>query len=417
MKRPSAPWLRRGINGFGRLTPSRSPFRRPLAPRELIEEACRRTGLDDFGEPDLDPPLTHLVRSLEEEAGLSFLGRLSAHSDLLRLLVNRLALQRDRARYPGIAAERIARPLFITGLPRSGSTLLHQLLALDEGHRTPLTWEVRRPSPPPGLSAETVRGRIHATARELRWFGRLAPRFKRIHPLGACLPQECIEVLSVSLASPRFHTNYYVPSYQAWLDRTDQAPAYAWHRRFLQHLQWGSAPRRWVLKAPAHMFALEALLHTYPDATVVQTHRDPREVIGSMLSMTVTLQQVFSDRVDPDAVAAEVTRRWAVMMERAMRVRERAQRDSGVLFVDLQYADLVRAPLATVAALYRRLDLRLSAATRGRMEAWLRRHPQHRHGVHRYSLEGLGLDVAEAAAHIARCIRGPDAAGGNPAGS
>lgn len=405
MKQAETSWLLRGVNALGKRAPSGWGFKRPLEPAELFEQAHQRTGLDDLGDPGLEESINRLINSLEGEAGLSPFGRLAAHADLLQLLVNRLHLTADRERHPGIRKQRIIRPVFITGLPRSGSTLLHQLLSLDERHRAPLTWEVRRPSPPPGLSDGRRDGRIRATARELRWFARLAPQFKRIHPLGAELPQECIDILSHSFASPRFHTNYFVPSYQAWLDTLDQTPAYVWHQRFLQHLQWQGDPRQWVLKAPAHMFALKALLGVYPDAVVVQTHRDPREVIGSMVSMTVTLQRVFSDRVDPQAVAAEVISRWSTMLEREMRVRQRTEHDSGNNFFDVAYPEFIDAPLETVAALYRHLGLHLTEKTRARMVAWLKRNPQHRHGVHHYSLAEFGLDSDEAVSRFAAYTR------------
>jgi hypothetical protein len=397
--------LLRALNRIGAGVASHSRLQRPLDADRLIDTARQRTGLDDFGEPDLHGPLKILTRSLEAEAKMSFIGRIATRSDLLHLLANRLRLQADRSRYPQIGAERIERPIFILGLPRSGSTLLHQLLAQDKAHHIPVMWEVRRPSPPPGLAEATRAARIRKTAREAQWFNHMAPPFKRIHPLGARLPQECIEILSHSFTSSRFHTTHFVPTYQAWLDQQDLTPAYQWHRRFLQHLQWRDPRKRWVLKAPAHLFALDALLNTYPDAAILQMHRDPRTAMGSMLSMTVVVQSVFSDHVNSDRIAREVTERWGEMMERAMRVRARAERSSAATFIDIDYTELVHAPLRTVARIYRRLNLTLTPETRAGMHAWLAGHRQHRHGRHHYSLEEFGLDADEQAKRFRHYMR------------
>lgn len=394
MRGHSLPLLN-GLRGIGPGVMRRVRIRQSLDVEALITAAKRRTHLCDFGEPCPNEPLERLTRSLNGEAALSFIGRLVAHEDLVHLLANRLLLQADRDRYPGIAAQRIERPLFITGLPRSGTTFLHELLAQDPAHRAPLTWEVRRPSPPPALSGAGRAVRIREAERELRSFAMMAPRFKRIHPMGACLPQECIEILSYTLFSARFHTSYFVPAYQTWLDAQDMAPAYAWHKRFVQHLQWGDARDRWVLKAPAHLFALDALLRIYPDAVIVQTHRHPTSVIGSMLSMTTVLQEAFSSGRDRHVVALDVIRRWSMMMERAMRERARAEQGLGCTFIDVDYGDLTRAPVNTVRRIYRRLGWRLNAEALTGMRAWLAGHPQHRDGPHLYSLEEFGFSTGE----------------------
>ncbi len=246
-----------------------------LDERDLLDAARRATGLEDFGDDDFREPFRRLLAGLETEADLTLVGRIAAHRDLTGLLVNRLRLEEDRTRHPEIASRPIAAPIFIVGLPRSGSTLLHHLLGQDPDTRVPQAWEVMYPSPPPTRAAYETDPRIERAARQLRWLDWLAPDFKAIHPVGARLPLECIAIMSASFRSTRFQTTYNVPSYEAWLAGEDMRPAYAFHRRFLQHLQWRAPGVRWVLKAPAHVFSFDALLDTYPDARIVHTHRDP----------------------------------------------------------------------------------------------------------------------------------------------
>jgi hypothetical protein len=363
-----------------------------LTSRSVLGAARRRTGLDDFGDPAFQEPLDRLLRSLEAEARLNLVGRVAAREDLIGMLINRLRMERDRRRHPGIAAEAIRRPLFIAGLPRSGSTFLHGLLAQDPANRVPLHWEVRRPSPPPQRATHASDPRIVRAARDIRWFFRVAPEFRRIHPVGAQLPEECVVVLSHSFLSFQFSSMWFVPSYQSWLERQDLRPAYRYHRQFLQQLQWRCPGERWILKAPPHLPGLRALFATYPDANMIVTHRDPLEVVPSVASLHVVLRRTFSDFVDPHAVGAEVTRMLADDVRRGFEMR-----DDGCApperFVDVRYADLMEDPLAVVRRIYRHFALPLSADTETRMRQFAATSPKDAHGPHVYSLAQFGLDA------------------------
>jgi hypothetical protein len=395
MSMPDMRTLTRALNtGAALLGADRAPFV-SLAPERLVADARDRARLDDFGEPDLEEPLRRLTASYDREAGLTVIGRIAARQDTVRLLVNRLRMQEDRRRQPGIGEQAVERPLFVTGLPRTGTTFLHGLLAQDPANRVPYTWEAMFPSPP----ARSRRGadrRLEQAERQIRWFHRLNPDFRRIHPLGARLPDECLIITSHSLASFQFQTSHRVPSYQAWLERQDLRACYAAHRRFLQHLQWRGPAGRWVLKAPAHLFGLRALFETYPDAGVVVTHRDPLEVVASLASLHTTLRSTFSDDVDPIAVGAEVTRRWAEGLARGQRARD-AGCAPPARFLDVRYTDLVRDPIATVRLIYRQFDLRWSDAVEARMRHFLATNPRGKYGEHRYTLEQFGLDRDEEA--------------------
>jgi hypothetical protein len=364
-----------------------------LEERSLLEAACRATGLDDFGGEEFREPLRLILEGLEAEARLTLLGRVVARQDLIGLLTTRLQLTADRKRHPAIADERVAPPFFIIGLPRTGTTLLHHLIAQDPASRAPQTWEVMAPSPPPERGSYDTDPRIDRAERKLRWLDWLAPDFKAIHPVSARLAIECIAILSHSFLSSRFHTTYRIPSYQAWLKAQDLQPAYAYHRRFLQHLQWRMPAGRWVLKAPAHFYALDALFAVYPDARVVQTHRDPRTVLASVASLTLTLQSAFAENLDPVEIGEEVVQSWTEGLARTMRVRH-AGTIPADRFVDVHYHDLLRDPIATVRRIYRHFDLSLTAEAEHRMRRHLTHNPQHKHGRHQYDLERFGLDPA-----------------------
>jgi hypothetical protein len=342
----------------------------------------------------LPPHPPRCAASYERDAHLTLIGRIAARQDTLRLLETRLRIQRDLHRHPEIAAEPVRRPLFVTGLPRTGTTLLHGLLAQDPANRVPLNWECMFPSPPPERRRHLRDRRIARTERQLRWFHRLNPDFRKIHPIGARLPEECLIITSYSFLSFQFQTSHHVPSYQSWLEGQDLGPCYDAHRRFLQHLQWRCRGERWVVKAPAHLFGFEALFRTYPDAGVILTHRDPLEVVPSMASLHTTLRSTFSDAVDPVRTGAEATRRWADGIGRAL-----AARDAGCAppaqFLDVWYTDLVRDPIGAVRGVYRHFDLPFAAPLEERMRRFLAENPKDKHGRHQYTLGQFGLDRDE----------------------
>lgn len=371
----------------------------------VLEEARLRTGLDDFGDPGFRDPLRRVIADFEQEARLSFLGRIAARQDLIRLLSNRLRIEWHRQRHPALAEQPVSTPLFVTGLPRTGTTLLHGLLAQDPGHRAPLSWEMMFPAPPPERAHYHHDPRIAAAERQLRWFHRLNPDFKRIHDLGARLPEECLIITSHSFQSFQFQTTHYVPRYETWLEAQDLRPSYAYHRRFLQHLQWRWRGERWILKAPAHLFGIAALFDVYPDAGVIFTHRDPLEVVGSLASLTYTLRSTFSDDVDPVQVGPEMTARWSDGLYRALRERDRGV-VSASRFFDVRYDELLRAPIDVVRRIYAHYGLPFSPTAEERMSRFLARHPKDKHGRHRYTLDQFGLDRDhEAARYRAYCER------------
>jgi hypothetical protein len=317
-----------------------------LSAAAFIETARRRCGLEDFGNGEFFEPLSRLLESCQREARLNVIGKIALRCDVLQILSSRLAMQQDRQARSGITGQKICRPVFIVGLPRSGTTLLHILLAADPANRVPLTWEVMSPSPTSDGEGDQIRNTKRNLAI-LRW---LAPTFDQVHATGAELPQECVSLMSPSFLSDQFDTMYNVPSYRGWFFKQDLRPAYEFHRRFLQHLQQRKKARRWVLKAPAHLFALPTLLSIYPDACFVQTHREPLEAIASVSSLITILRRVFSDQVDPGEIAREAWRYWSQTMTKFLHDRHRYLLTERIC--DLKYSDIRRDPMNAIRYIY-----------------------------------------------------------------
>ncbi|HEU5312328.1 MAG TPA: sulfotransferase [Candidatus Udaeobacter sp.] len=383
------------LNGCGALL-DKSPIpRASLRAVDVIEAAQRRCGLDDFGGGDFFEGLSRLLDSCQREAQLNLVGRIVLRADLIRLLCSRLFIQQDRKAYPRIVRQEIREPLFIVGLPRSGTTVLHTLLAIDPEHRVPLTWEVMTPSPP---TRDNEKRRIQRAISSCNCFNWLAPTFRHVHPVGAELPQECVSLMAPTFMSDQFDAMYYVPSYRAWFFRQDLRPAYEYHRRFLQHLQVRQNARRWVLKAPTHMFALPTLLAVYPDALFVQTHRAPLDAMASVSSLITILRRVFSDAVDPPTVCREATDYWSKTLDTFLQQRDRLAEHR---ICDVNYVEIRRDPLAVVRHIYAQFGWSLSPKVEQRMRRALASQPQERYRLHRYDLSRFGVQEAESAPQFA----------------
>jgi hypothetical protein len=357
----------------------------------LIEKSRERTGLDDFGGDAFREPLGILLKSFEKDADLNLVGRICVHSQILRLLSNRLRMVEDRKRHPEIRDERILRPIFITGLPRSGSTFLHAVLAQDPRCRAPQVWEVMCPSPPPESASYSSDPRIAQTERDLKWLDVLMPEFEKSHMIHATYPQECIAITDHSFLSYVFESMYQVSSYRCWHDVQDKRPAYEIHRQFLQHLQWRCPGTHWVLKAPSHLMALDSLLAVYPDAEIVMTHRDPLKVLPSCASLTRILREPFTNRLDREALRSDVNLRWEGSARLAMKIRSENPA-LGESFYDVLYPDLKKDPMAVVREIYCYFDRELTHDAETAMQRFVAENPKNKKGEHRYSLEEFGFD-------------------------
>lgn len=375
--------LGRGLNKVGLSKPS-------LSPDKLIDKAYRQSGLNDFGDESFRLGLDKLCESFEHEAKLSQIGRIAARGLLLDNLTLRLQLIEYRKHHPDVARQTIERPLFVLGMPRTGTTILYELLAQDPAHRSPTSWEVLSPFPPARRESFTTDPRIEAAEKHMNKIEILAPGFKAIHEIGARLPQECVALLAPHFISDQFGASYSIPEYRRWSLTQDMTAAYQWHYQFLQHLQADYRKTRWVLKTPAHLPYLDTLIKQYPDAALVHTHRDPVDVMGSISSLACTLHSAFSDRVDPLATGPREAEFFSDTLNQAIALRETIP-NASKRFFDVQFNDIVADPIAVIEAIYQHFNFSFTPEARSAMQSYMDNRPRDKHGRHHYTLDDYGL--------------------------
>jgi hypothetical protein len=358
----------------------------------LLETARRRAGLSDFGDAGFRAPLRMLLASLEEEARLTPLGRLIQRGRMVDLLVNRLRAEALLEARPEIREIDLGPVVVIAGLQRTGTTLLHRLLAADPRMRSLAAWEALSPLPWPGERPGRADARVRRARRAERGLAYLAPQFFAIHPAEHDAPEEDVLLLDVSFMSQAPEATFHVPRYAAWLERQDHGPAYRYMRKLMQILLWQRPGCSWVLKSPHHMEHVDELLQALPRARIVQTHRDPQKTLPSFWSMVAHARGVFSDVVDAEEVARHWLRKTRRVLDRMGASRERWGADR---FLDVSYDDLLDDPLGEVKRIYDFAGLELTGECRVEMERALRRNVQHRYGRHRYRVQDFGLTPRE----------------------
>jgi len=399
LAKPFRPLPIRTMNALGRVLARANHFPISLRDEDLMRAACKEVHLSDFGSDSFRPGLAKLMESIESDGRLTLFGRYFAKRQMVELLSHRLQLVDYRKRHPELASEIIRRPLFILGLPRTGTTLLYGLLAEDPANRAPLSWEIDDPCPPAETETYHTDPRIERTQKRFDQVDQLAPGFQVIHPVGALMPQECIVPTASEFMSIRFEMSFDVETYDRWLLEQDMSATYEHHRRFLQHMQSRHMAERWILKSPGHLGPIDTLFETYPDAMVVQTHRDPIRVIPSVANLEYTMRLVASDDVDPARVGQQMLFVWSTLLAQGMSARERHPEREGQI-LDLPMREVVGDPIACIEKIYRKFGLDLGHEARERMQSYLGRHPKDEFGVHRYSLEAFGLDAAEVNARF-----------------
>ncbi len=362
----------------------------------MVEAATDATGHTDLGEDSWRDGFDRLLDDLDGPARLNDLGRTIVEGEMVNYLTTRLRILDWRHQHPEVADGAIARPIVIVGQPRTGTTILYDLLAQDPSNRAPLTWEVDQPVPPPETATFTTDPRIAESDAIAAMPDLIIPGFTDFHPLGATLAQECVRITGADFRSMIFPTQYDVPAYDRWLlHESDMAPAYRWHRIFLQHLQSRHAGDRWLLKSPCHLWSLGALLDEYPDALVIQTHRDPVRVISSISALAALLRSMASDEASVTVAAAEYAEDIILGLDRSV-----AARVDGTLpadqVVDVQFGEFMADPFATIGAVYDALGLAFTVEAESRMRAFLETHPgDGGGGGSRYTFADTGLDADE----------------------
>ncbi len=369
-----------------------------LVAERLIATACEEAGSDDFGYEGWQAGLHRLTEGLVNEARLSAIGVEIAYLDIMRALKNRLGVIDWRKQHPEVARQPVTAPIVIVGQPRTGTTILYDLLAQDPDLRAPLTWEVDAPCPVPQPETYHDDPRIAQTQASIELSEQIIPGFLAFHPMGALVGQECVRITASEFVSMIFSVQYRLPSYYRWLlYEADHAGAYRFHRIFLQHLQSGVSGQ-WLLKSPAHLWHLDALLTEYPDALIVQTHRDPLNVISSIAALTHHLRRMGSDESNIAECAAQSAEEIVVSLEREMALRDSGAVPAGRV-IDVLFTDFMNNPWTTIKDIYQKLGRELRPDTAQRMRDFLAAHPGDGGGG-RYTWSDTGLDAAEVRGRV-----------------
>ena len=349
----------------------------------MLAEALTRAGRSAFCDLSFLRPLKKLLQSYRHEADLSAAGRYATRFDIMRCLANRLRLDAAEEKNPDITAGAIRAPVFITGLPRSATSFLHGLLALDADNAVPRCWRLIHPYPPASaLAALWCKTQVEL---QLRLFRTLTPGLSSLHQISADAPQECTDITAHSFQSLRFDSTCHIPSYQTWLDAHGHHDAFRFHRRFLQHLNAQALGRHWILKSPDHVFALDAIKCVYPDARIVFLHRDPLSVVASCSKLAELLRRSFTHRIDRAQIGQQVSTR---LIQSTQRMARAAMASNDILH--LHYRDVVSAPLEAVRKLYAHSGRILGGEAEQRMQAWLghaKKRPRRKYNLAEFDLD------------------------------
>jgi hypothetical protein len=364
-----------------------------LSVDELLKRAEERTGLCDWGS---DQAFRIGLDKLVNAARLAKLppaGEAALAAQMVDLLSTRLRFVEDETKHPEITRQEIKRPLILTGLARTGTTILHDLCALDPNGRAPQEWETSKPWPAPEAATYQTDPRIAQTQAELDARLEAMPILRTMHPWGATLPSDCLNFLALSFVTTKFIGGFELPEYSHWLAVSRTDGVYRTHKRALQQLQWRGPRGRWILKEPQHLLDLQQLVSTYPDACLVQTHRDPARTLPSVASLIWTIRSMLNPGADKKETGRQVLEIFGAHLERATADRKNPEVDGRVL--DIAYRDTVLDPVGTVRRIHEHFSLPFSDEHARRIEHHMNENPQGKHGVHKYSAEEFGLDPDE----------------------
>lgn len=385
------------LNQAGRLAKSLGLGGR-LDTLNLVAAARRKTGFSDFGDEWFMEPLDALVRSINREARLTPLGLALQKTRIVAALSTRLRAERLIGKHPEILDLDLGRTVLIAGLQRTGTTLLHRMIAADPGMRELRAWEALNPAPLPGETAGSSPRRVRIAELAERTMAYLAPDFMVVHPIEHDAPEEDVFLLDLSFMSQSPEATMHVPAYSQWLERQDHTRCYRYAVTMLKLLQWQRPAAHRVLKTPNHLEHLEVILKAIPDSCVVQTHRDPKKSVTSFLSMVAHARGILSDDVDTAAIAGHWLRKSHRMIQRSMEVRSRSGEER---FIDVFYADLLADPLGELRRIYEHAGIELTPAAQEAARAATLRERRNRCGRHVYAPESFGLTVAEIDRHYA----------------
>ena len=379
------------MNGVGKLLNHLGFKVYKLDAMSIIQKATKDADYHGKVPSDLVAGLEQLVQSINKESRINAFGSIALKGLLKRTLTSRLKVEQVLQNKPAILDTKITAPVFIIGMPRTGTTILHSLLHEDENHRSPLAWECLLPSPVPEPSTFIDNPQLNTIKKEFGQLFKLVPDFQKKHHMTAESPQECIGITALDFNSFQTCAQVYIPSYLKWFsEESDQHQTMRFHKRFLQYLESGGVrSERWLLKTPVHMMRLSALFDVYPDAKVIMTHRDPAKVVPSAASLISSVRSLYSDYENPARSGKEQLDFWKMSFDRFMEDRAQLNKEDQIL--DLHFNDFVSDQLACVDKIYQYFGWYLNDASRTRMKNFLTSNPKGKHGNHEYSLEDFDL--------------------------
>jgi len=381
----------RVINGFGNLIRKTGVKIAQLSVDQVLDSAAKKTNIKDTDLSNISGPLEILIDSLNKTDQLTLVGRVLTKQLLTDLVSNNIRIDAEIKANPEILNEKINKPLFILGFPRTGTTLLHNLLAHPPRYRFPYMWEALCPSIYPDTRKAHSPERIKNAKMLVKTLDYMSPSLKSIHTLYPEGPDECLKLIENSLTTPHMPLYFHIPEYWDWfrsVDSNQLLDVYGYYKKQLQLLQWHGPKGSWVLKTPIHLYFVPELLKTFPDAQIIQLHRDPNKAVASFCSLVAACRRLYSDSVSLDDVGEYVIDFLSRSAQRAMDTENESNSNQ---FRHINYNDLIKSPEDEIAGICSQFDYEYTDEVHNGISKWLTKNPKNKHGVHKYSLEQYGL--------------------------
>ena len=360
---------------------------------EIIDQAKSETGLSDLGKPLFSEGLNRLIDSINNEANLNEIGIQAQPIRIQGLLSNRLRFEEDLKKFPEILDQQIIAPIVIVGLPRTGSTMTHRLLASDPNHTAMLWWEGRYPALLPGEKRGDIEARMELGKAEVDAVVAASPEALDIHPWDYKGADEEILLLEHNFLSTVPESFMALPSYSKWIEEQDHTLAYEDLKKFIQYLQWqnpGREKKRWVLKSPHHLGFIDKMISVFPDAKIIQTHRDPIKTVPSFCSMCANLFEPLTTNFDKVFIGKHWSNKLTRALNHCMNISEQHPDN----FLDLEFLNMIKDPIDEMKKIYEFIGESFGEKTEVAMEAW-REENKHEMGAHKYSLEEYDLTESQ----------------------
>jgi len=379
------------INGIGRILNAlgMDPFK--LDADSIIKKTRKKAGFSDELPGQVNVGLRKMINSIDKESSPNPFGRLAVKSLMERTLYGRFKVEQVLSLNPEIEQAEIKQPIFIIGMPRTGTSILHAMMHQDPAHRSPLAWECLLPYPVPKPETFTNNNQLRTITKEFDQLFKLVPDFLKKHYMAADSPQECLAINNLDFNSFQITAQLYAPTYMDWFaNESDSLETMKFHKRFLQYLQSGGVKaERWLLKSPVHLMRLDEIFEVYPDARIVMTHREPTKVVASTASLLSSVRSLYSDHEDPARTGREQMETWHHNFDRFLKSRQHLQKEDQI--IDLHFEDFASDHIGTVRKIYDKFGWKLSENTIARFQTFLAENPRDKNGLHMYRLKDFGL--------------------------